>query len=276
MHGCGAQGARWWVPFEDVRRYQFASSSQIATDSTVAAYSEIARRFDRPLAVEAHPEARAASLELIRAGRVAAGEWLDAEGLVSVDAIERMAVREGDTRSCRLLRAYLAKRDLLEMDADFSQAFVSNPDAGELVKGHAIVLAELGLCRYAGKAVRSPRLFTEAFTKQRRATHILTRLAFTQALWSRAVPLGAPLYRAIASDGALDQRTASSFVSATFSADIAIDHFRGGPTTRAAAILRQSTPVERLFMTFLETPAMSRQFKEAEAILIGDPASPMF
>jgi hypothetical protein len=29
-------------------------------------------------------------------------------------------------------------------------------------------------------------------------------------------------------------------------------------------------------MTFLETPAMSRQFKEAEAVLIGDAGNPMF
>ncbi len=29
-------------------------------------------------------------------------------------------------------------------------------------------------------------------------------------------------------------------------------------------------------MTFLETPAMERQFKEAEEILIGDPSNPLF
>ena len=40
--------------------------------------------------------------------------------------------------------------------------------------------------------------------------------------------------------------------------------------------MRQLTPAERLLMTFLETPAMSRQFKEAEAVLIGDPLNRCF
>ena len=44
----------------------------------------------------------------------------------------------------------------------------------------------------------------------------------------------------------------------------------------AAAIWRQRTPVDRLFMTFLETAAHNERFLEAEAILIGDPASPAF
>lgn len=39
---------------------------------------------------------------------------------------------------------------------------------------------------------------------------------------------------------------------------------------------RQQTPIDRLFMTFLETPSLSLQFKEAEAILIGDLGTGVF
>jgi hypothetical protein len=39
---------------------------------------------------------------------------------------------------------------------------------------------------------------------------------------------------------------------------------------------RQIVSPDRLFMTFLETAAMNRQFKEAEAVLIGDPANRAF
>lgn len=62
--------------------------------------------------------------------------------------------------------------------------FVSNPASGELVKGHAIVLAELGPCPYRGEIVRHPELFTGQWSKPRRAEHLVVRLAFMQELFS--------------------------------------------------------------------------------------------
>ncbi len=184
--------------------------------------------------------------------------------------------RTGDPECSRLLAAYLAERELAEIDDAFARAFVSNPRSGELVKGHAVVLAELGLCSYAGKVIRGDDVFSGAWSRDRRGEHLIARLAFTSALWARAVPGKLPLYRALASDSQLELRAPGSFVSATFSEGVALAHFHGGPSTRAASIMRQLTPAERLLMTFLETPAMSRQFKEAEAVLIGDPLNRCF
>ena len=59
---------------------------------------------------------------------------------------------------------------------------------------------------------------------------------------------------------------ALSLVSATFSRDVAAAH-------EPDKMLKQSLPVERLFMTFLEPIAMSQQFKEAEPVLLADPAN---
>ena len=269
-------GARWQVPFEDVARYQFAAGSRTVEPSTVATLADAARRFDQLLVIEVTDEARTRSLKQVEAERAVAGAWLDHEGHESIEVVRHIAERDGDPGCSHLLRTYLARSGLADMDEAFSEAFVSNPNAGELVKGHAIVLGELGLCRFAGKVVRSRELFSGGWSKEQRAKHLLLRLAFTQAIWSRAVPAGLPLYRAMGSDGARDQQRTGSFVSATFSVDVAMAHFQGAAATKAAAVLRQPTPVSRLFMTFLETPAMNRQFKEAEAVLIGDPASPMF
>jgi hypothetical protein len=270
------KGARWNVPFEEVGGYQFAAGSRAAAPSTVAALAETAWRFDRPLVVDVDEEARRRSLKQLATERDVARAWLDHEGLESIEVTRHIAERDGDQGCSHLLRTSLARADLLDMDVAFSEAFVSNPNGGELVKGHAIVLAELGLCPYAGKVIRSPKLFSGAWSKERRARHLLVRLAFTQALWNRAVGVDVPLYRAFGSERGLDRHRTDSFVSASLSVDVAMDHFQGAATTKAAAIVRQATPVGRLFMTFLETPAMNRQFKEAEAVLIGDPANPMF
>ena len=55
-----------------------------------------------------------------------------------------------------------------------------------------------------------------------------------------------------------------------------MSHFTGRDPTNTGALLRQSVPVERIFMSFLETVQMNRQFKEAEAILLYDEDNKMF
>ncbi len=81
--------------------------------------------------------------------------------------------------------------------------------------------AALGLCRYRGKAPRDPDLYAGSWTRARRAEHLLYRLAFTQELWLRRGRQELTLYRATASDEALQLARPATFVSATFSRPIA-------------------------------------------------------
>ena len=59
----------------------------------------------------------------------------------------------------------------------FAATFVRNPYSGDLVRGHRIVLAELGLAAYAGKAPREPGVFAGEWARERRAEHLVARLA---------------------------------------------------------------------------------------------------
>ena len=56
-------------------------------------------------------------------------------------------------------------------------------------------------------------------------------------------------------------------VSASFSRRVAESHF-GSADAAAGALYRQRLQPGRLFMTFLETGAMTRQYREAEAVLL--------
>jgi hypothetical protein len=95
----------------------------------------------------------------------------------SVDLAELVRTREGDTGLSAMVEEFLCERDLLELDRQFSAAMVTNPHAGELVKGHAIVLAELGLCPFSRTVVRDPQLFSGAWRRERRGEHIIARMA---------------------------------------------------------------------------------------------------
>jgi hypothetical protein len=121
---------------------------------------------------------------------------------------------------------------------------------------------------FQGKQVRDSDLFSGPWTKRRRADHILHRLAFLRALFGRLGLSSVVLYRGWSSRG-VPTSTRRSFVSATFSRDVAMSHFNERDATSTGVLQRQSVPVERLFMTCLETVHMNRQFKETEAVLLG-------
>jgi hypothetical protein len=259
-------GARWLIPVESCAGYQFAPGED-ATPEALAALEDVVRRLDRPLALAADPAARVETRRRLAAERAAAARWLDERRASQLDLAARIRTREVDARIAGLLEEWLARAGLAELDAAFAATWVSNPRSGELVKGHAIVVAELGLCPFAGSVVRDPELFHGAASKERRAEHLLRRMGFVQALLARA-PSAPPLYRGMHFEGAASPRRLASFVSATFSLEVATANFAGGAGS-SGVLLRQPLPLERLFMTFLETRALSRSFREAEAILVG-------
>jgi hypothetical protein len=266
-------GARWELPLEDIGSFQFARGEPVAGARTVAELERAVARFDRQLQIDCDPDARERSLHRIATERANMRTRLES---ADRDAAARIAARQGDPRLFNLLEEVVNAHGVGELERDFSTAFVSNPRSGEQVKGHAIVLAELGLCPFRGKVVRDPGLFDGAWSRARRSEHLITRLAFTQELWSSRGEREVVLYRGAAVDGSWPERAPASFTSATFSAEVATEHFAGGPATHTAVLWRQRMPIARLFMTFLETRAMNGAFHEAEAVLIGDPGNRAF
>ena len=265
-------GARWELPFEDVARFQFASGCSVAADDMVSELERARRHFAHDLIVGCDVGARSRALDRIEHERRRIRHRLGSVGPVDVAAC--VGARSGEDQLFDLLDEVTGERAVADLEHRFATTFVSNPRSGEFVKGHAIVLAELGLCPYRGRIVRDPSVFEGPLSKERRAEHLITRLAFTQELWSREEPI--TFYRGAAVEGALPEPAWSSFVSATFSREVAAAHFEGGPTTRTAVLWRQQVSIARVFMTFLETREMNRRFNEAEAVLIGDPGNRAF
>lgn len=264
-------GARWELPLGEVRRFQFAPGGSVAVPDALAELEHSAERFDREMVIEVDGNVRDQTLHRIATAREDIRSQLAGNEVPPIDLEHHISRREGDPRLYTLLDEVMAARGLEQLDHEFSATFVSNPASGELVKGHAIVLAELGLCPYRGKIVRHPELFTGHRSKARRAEHIIARLAFAQELFSSWDADTVTVYRGAAVDGPLPQPRPSSFVSATLSREVAAAHFEGGPTTRTAVLWRQEIPVTRLLMTFLETREMNARFHEAEAVLIAEP-----
>jgi hypothetical protein len=269
------QGARWRLPAWEITRLQLALDSKRVAPTAAAELDRGVERFNRPLVLEADAAAAAHTWRRVAEQRAGIGAALRSD-VIGIDLQACVERREGDPRLVAGLERYLAAQDLLDLDRRFCETMVSNPGSGELIKGHAIVLAELGLCRFEGTLVRDPSLFEEPWSRRRRAEHLIARMAFAQEVWNSDVGQPLTLYRAAAADGALSQPRPASFVSCTFSEEVADAHFAGGETTCNAVKWRQSVDTTRLLMTFLETAAFNDRFKEAEAVLLGDPSNPAF
>ncbi len=267
------RGAEWVIPFESVSRYQFAAGARRAPAIDVRRFEEAIHRFDRPLRVPRDETALLATDRRLEEARAAADTWLAAHSqfFAAAGTLPDPATRTGDTRLQADLRAYLERHSLADMEEPFARRYVSNPHSGEMVKGHCIVIAGLGLASYSGTVVRDPALFGGDWSRARRADHVIQRMAFVSALLARCGQRRVVLYRGMSTEGPLESRDRPTLVSATFDRGVAESHFECGTPEATRVLQAQAVPIGRIFMTYLETAAMNAPFKEAEAVLLPGP-----
>jgi len=141
------QGAVWEMAFEDVARFQFRRGAKHLSVDRVSEYQAIAERLGRWVQLSADPVARSHTEELIRAEQDRVKVWLS--GRVHVPGRIRqhliLADRRGDPDLKGILHEYLEMAGLVDIEVAFARAYASNPHAGEVVRGHELVLARLGL-----------------------------------------------------------------------------------------------------------------------------------
>lgn len=267
-------GARWLVPLESVASYQFADGSATAVGAELAALHAAAARCDVQITITGGQAARDSTEHRLQDECAQASHWLTQHGAPpDFDSQPFIEASSGWPQAQAWLAGYLASRRLADIEERITSAYVSNPWAGDLVLGHLIVLAELGLGALTARAPRDPAIFEGSWSRSRRTEHILARMGFVRALWSRArgevmLYRGMAIQNRLPAEGPPDRRQSPLF-SASFSRKVAESHFRA-PNAVAAALYRQRLAPERLVMTFLETEAMNRQFLEAEAVLLAD------
>ena len=271
------QGARWELPFETVNRYQFERGAASADEAALRRIRSAVRKFNRAAPVPLNTRNRKPTARKIEKLRLEVAAWLKSESrFIAARGTIDLGARQGSPLLAGDLEAFMQARGLGELEREFSASFVSNPASGETTKVHAMALADLGLASYYGTVVRDPTSLEPPWTMERRREHILARLAFVREAFSMLGIGPLVLYRAVSSEGPIEPRRPQTLVSATFSLEVAMSLFGPAWEGRSAAIFRQTVPLERLFMTYLETAVLNRQFREAEAILLEAAENPAF
>jgi hypothetical protein len=164
----------------------------------------------------------------------------------------------------------MEERGLLEMDHKLARTYVSNPDSGETVKGHLIVMAELGIAPFHGKTVRDPATFAGDWRRERRADHVLWRTALLHAMLAAIGIEVLELHRGVSNGAGIAPPFGRVLESWSFSRQVA-ESVAGPPGADARRVVHtRKVSYRRAFMTYLETRAMNRQFLEAEAVLFAE------
>ncbi len=102
------------------------------------------------------------------------------------------------------------------------------------------------------------------------------RLAFLRGFAAEMGIETFSLYRGVSTEVEIEPPRNETFVSASFSRAVAESLSESYGKEASSQLLHKKVPIERVFMTYLETSAMNRQFKEAEAVLFFEEGNPVF
>jgi len=270
-------GAKWILPFWDVSKFLVAPSAKILDADQQALIEDLSKRFDQPMTIAVNTAQTARTEAEIALAQEQITTWL-CQNYPSLPK-DSDAILTGKMSCAQWSAArqdVLKKRGVFDVDQVFATEYASNPNAGEVIKGHRIVLAEMGLLPYRGRIVRDAKTFAGSWSRPKRQKHIVTRMAFVRAMLSLLDLAYVPLFRTIYSDHELTEPRPSGFVSTTFCPDTAASLFRAGQKMQYAATYWQRVSADRLFVSFFETPELNRHFKEAEAVILGDQSNKLF
>lgn len=274
IEGFEDAGALWETPLEHVSHFQFALDGPRAATTAVEAMEAAIERFAHDQAITADPADRARTEARVEGLERKAARWLSDRSafLAGERPLPDPADRRGDPDLMADLELWMRELDVWDIEDRFTRVYVSNPGSGEVVKGHRIVLAELGLADYAGGTVRDPATFDDAWSRARRGEHIVARLGLMRAVFGHLGLASVRLWRGASIGGRLRSRPGRTFVSTSFDEAVARSHYEAGRPEWAHVLSRHEVRPDRVFMTYLETAAMNRVFLEAEAVLLAAPA----
>lgn len=270
------KGKCWDLPAEEIMRFQFTRDSKRLDNRTVSDITSAANRYQSIISIEATASERERTEKEIEAAEQEVVKWLEAhstffqnkEGLNYKERLN-LNSRHGSETLARDLASYMATNGLAEMESRTAEAFVLNPNSGEWIKRMAMVLAEMGLVSYQDKVPRTADIFEGPGAKENRRRYLVSRMAFVRAYFHLLGLHEVVLYRGMSTERDLAVRP-RTFLSCTFSLKVArsMADFERDGKYRNSYLFKGAFPVKRLSMTYLETEAMNRQYKEAEALVL--------
>lgn len=268
------RGKFWDVPFEQASSYQFKNESKEASTDEIKKYQYRINELDKDIEILADSKQKKDIQSQILEISNAIDSWLEkkSEFFKSGNNVDFQNTTGPISLRTDFIK-YMEENDLLELEAKTSEIQVMNPYSGDWIRGLQIVMAEMGIKDYFGSDVRSKDTFKGLGAKEKRQKYIEHRLAFVRSYFKKLGLNEAPLYRGMVTEwnwSAGAKRNYRFWSSWTFSHKVSQDFANFDPASKYknSYLISRAIPVEKIFMTFLETDAMNKQYLEAEALVL--------
>jgi hypothetical protein len=236
IHDFEDKGKFWDLPFDDVTGFQFAKDAKLVPAQEVVRLESTNKKFLEPLLICPQKDQGQLARQSIAELSIQIRDWLlENSGFFKTQESFDFKGQRGSDLLARDLVTYMELKGLSEHEKLTSETYVLNPHSGEWIKGLQIVFAEMGLKTYAGTVPRTSDISSGLGEKHKRREYILHRLAFVKAAFNLLGRDELTLFRGMACEGAW-----------------------------------RTFPVEKLFMTYVETAAMNSQYEELEAVVVHD------
>jgi hypothetical protein len=269
-------GKHWDVTFERASAYQFKIGAPRLDLAEVVKLRSRIEALDQALAIDAGDEARLAIKRTFARETKEAALWLSEKSeFFKANAVIDFQCRIGPASLRADFNRFMAAHGLAEIEQRTAEIQVLNPHSGDWIKAMQIAMAEVGLKAYKGSQTRSPGAFAGIGSRENRSKYVIARMAFLRAAFHKMNLSCAELYRGMSTEREWQADTPGQYrfwSSWTFNRKVAeyFSDFAPGSWQKNSYLLKRSIPVEKLFMTFLETDAMNQQYSEAEAIVLHD------
>ncbi|MBQ8237632.1 MAG: hypothetical protein IJZ39_05755 [Oscillospiraceae bacterium] len=266
------KGEYWEIPAEEITSYQFRKGSPLLSPSEVTQISARCDALNQQLVIQKSETNRAATENAIDAQEQCAHDWIINNSLFYKAGTQfDFSAEEGNRLLFTDMENYLKELGLSELDRLTAEQYLLNPYSGEWIKSTKIIMAEMGLIAYSGTPTRKTDTFSGIGEKELRKRYIIARTAFLRSIFKLKGIREVSLFRGMSSS--IDfYETPHTLVSTTFSAEtaLAFTDIQSSSKSRSAYFVKFTCPVDRLFMTFLETRQFSQRYKEQEAIIFYD------
>lgn len=263
------KGNYWDVPAEDIKMFQILKNSIELELEDVDRITMKIKQFNNTISITATKDNKKITEEKITIAEKNIICWFE-NGVNSAINELRLDLdsKEGNETLIKNLKCFMKSIELDYIEEKTTSEIVLNPNS-EWIKGIKIILAELGIVSYKDKILRQTEIFNEVGGKQIVLQYIINRIAYLRAYFRMLNIDEVILYRGMSTAGDWFDYYEKSITSWTFNLDVALSFADLDKSSKGknCYVLKRSVPVENLFMTYLETEAMNKQYKESEAIL---------
>lgn len=266
------KGKYWDLPAEDITKFQFEKDSNKLSNEKLQQIEKMIKKYDKRIEIEAKKCNLNETEKEIEKAKSSIVIWLKENSLFfnKGEQID-FSSSEGSKSLALDLKKYMESVGLEEEENKTTETIVLNPNSGEWIKGMSIVLADMGIVPFIGKTPRTNDVFKGIGSKENRRKYLINRLAFIRAYFSMLNIKEVVLYRGMSSEK-LWKSVDRTYLHCTFNIDVAnaFCNFERDSKYKISYLVRMTYPVEKLFITYFETEAMNRQYKEAEALVLYD------